>query len=319
MKYSFNSHFSDDILAYIRLRTSLGNKEESFARRLHSFDELCRACYPNEEILTQEIAEAWCTLRPNECTQTLQLRTGILRGFARYLNSIGKNAYIIPNGFVGKPTYSMPYLYTDKELARFFYGADHLQPHPLSPHREYIAPVLFRMLYCCGLRPQEGRLLRCGEVDLDEGMVYISGAKRGKDRIVAMSPDLCELCIKYDTLMRVRLPGREYFFQNPNGGSYSAAWVQKQFFRSWKAAGVVFEESKNPRVYDWRHNFATRIITRWMHEGKSVAPLLPYLSTYMGHTSLEHTAHYIHLVPENLQSSGLTDWHCDQEVPTHED
>jgi hypothetical protein len=38
----------------------------------------------------------------------------------------------------------------------------------------------------------------------------------------------------------------------------------------------------------------------------------------MGHSSLEYTAHYIHLVPEYLHSK-LTDWNCSREVPDYED
>ena len=56
-----------------------------------------------------------------------------------------------------------------------------------------------------------------------------------------------------------------------------------------------------------------------MNDKKDVMNLLPYLSTYMGHSSIEYTAYYIHLVPDNLKASGLTDWICSQEVPVNED
>ena len=156
MKYLFKSLFAQDILAYIDLRCSLGNKEDTFGRRLHSFDEFCMEHYPDTLLLTQELAESWCTLRPDEKENTLKLRTNILRGFAKYLNTIGKSAYIIPDGFAGKSVPYMPYLYTATELKNFFYGADHLPPHPLSPYREYIIPVLFRTLYCCGCVRRKG-------------------------------------------------------------------------------------------------------------------------------------------------------------------
>ena len=35
---------------------------------------------------------------------------------------------------------------------------------------------------------------------------------------------------------------------------------------------------------------------------------LAYLSTYMGHVSLEETLYYIHLLPERLKSSPGIDW-----------
>jgi integrase len=36
--------------------------------------------------------------------------------------------------------------------------------------------------------------------------------------------------------------------------------------------------------------------------------MLPYLREYMGHSSLDETAYYIHLLPENLLKSAGIDW-----------
>lgn len=319
MKYTFNSVFASDIVAYVKLRCSLGNEEDTYARRLQDFDHFCSKKYPDEENLTQELAEDWCTLRSNEKTSTLQLRSGILKGFSKYLVTLGKTAYVIPDGFAGKQSHFIPYLYTDDELKIFFASGDTLPPHKLSPLREYVIPVIFRMLYCCGLRPQEVRHLTVEQVDLDEGILHICDSKRNKDRQVAMSDDLTYLCIRYDKVISKKIHLRRFFFENPNGGEYSAAWLQHQFFKCWKRAGITFDKSHHPRVYDWRHNFATHKIIQWMNDGLDIMNLLPYLSTYMGHESIEYTAYYIHLVPDHLKSSELINWNCNVEVPTYED
>ena len=41
-----------------------------------------------------------------------------------------------------------------------------------------------------------------------------------------------------------------------------------------------------------------------------VAPmtLMPYLSTYMGHVSMEETLYYVHLLPERIKSSPGINW-----------
>lgn len=319
MKYIFNGQFSEDIQSYIKLRCSLGYKEDTYARRLHSFDKFCNDHHSSACYITQEIVEHWCTLRPNEKAVTLQLRTRILRDFTKYLISIGKTAYVIPDGFVGKGEPFVPYLYSELELRYFFENADKLPPHKLSPFREYVIPVLFRILYCCGLRPQEVRHLKVNEVNLLDGSLYISHSKRNKDRIVVMSDDLLQLCIHYNKLIEEKLPQRVFFFENPNGGAYSATWIQQQFFKCWKYAGISFEREHRPRVYDWRHNFATQRIVGWMNEGKNVMNLIAYLSTYMGHDSLNYTAYYIHLVPEHLKPLQLVEWSCNIEVPDYED
>ncbi len=37
---------------------------------------------------------------------------------------------------------------------------------------------------------------------------------------------------------------------------------------------------------------------KWSLEGKDVHAMLPYLMRYMGHSSLESTYYYIHLIPD---------------------
>lgn len=319
MKYHFTSCFSKDIISYVKLRCSLGNQEDTYARRLYSFDCFCQEKYPHENKLTKEIAETWCTLLPTEKVRTLKIRTGILRGFAKYLISIGKDAYIIPDGFIGASEPFLPYLYTDEEMKNFFEAADALPPHPLSPYREYIVPVIFRMLYCCGLRPQEVRHLRRSDVVFSERSLWIVDSKRNKDRVVVMHSDLSEICIKYDELIDVYLPGRTFFFETVRGNKITTSWLQKQFHKCLQRANISYDISHRPRVSDWRHNFATRKIIQWMDEGKDVMKLMPYLSTYMGHSSIEHTSYYIHLIPSYLKTPELTDWTCNAEVPNYED
>ena len=48
-------------------------------------------------------------------------------------------------------------------------------------------------------------------------------------------------------------------------------------------AGITEFEGPKPRVYDFRHTFATECICRWMREGRDIDAMLPFLSAYMGH------------------------------------
>ncbi|MCR5127971.1 MAG: tyrosine-type recombinase/integrase [Lachnospiraceae bacterium] len=318
MKYTFESGFAHDIETYIKLRASLGNQEETFSRRLYAFDRYCIDQFPEALTLTQEICEGWCSLQKDESLTTLRLRTGILRGFSKYLSSLKKDTYVIPDGYTGTPKMYYPYLYTDEELSVFFEAADTMPPHKLSPCREYVIPVLFRMLYCCGLRPQEIPPLTVEDVDLDSGIIKIYDSKRHKDRIVPMSYELLDLCVEYNRKISVLIPGRQYFFQCKPGRKCTIQWIQVQFHRCWKRCGKQFKKDHHPRVYDFRHNYATHVIRRWMNDGLDVMSMLPYLSSYMGHSSLEYTAYYIHLVPDHLSQNGMTEWETGIEVTHYE-
>lgn len=50
--------------------------------------------------------------------------------------------------------------------------------------------VIFRLLYCCGLRMSEVRSLHTDDVDLDHGILRIMQSKGQKDRMVYLSEDL---------------------------------------------------------------------------------------------------------------------------------
>jgi integrase len=48
-----------------------------------------------------------------------------------------------------------------------------------------------------------------------------------------------------------------------------------------------------PRPHDFRHTFAVRRVAAWYQKGRDVNALLPALSTYLGHVSVENTRLYL--------------------------
>ena len=95
-----------------------------------------------------------------------------------------------------------------------------------------------------------------------------------------------------------RLDKREYFFPGPSGNIISASSIPFNFRKIWLAAGLKRDGEIKPRPYDFRHHFACANIARWAKERKDVISMLPYLMRYMGHSSLEKTYYYVHLIPD---------------------
>lgn len=294
---------------FIRYKEALGYSRSSYEKFLTNFDRFCLNAYPEETSLTKELVMEWARLHSNENANGLKRRMVALREFGKYLNAIEVKAYVIPSEIIGNFKPFFPYLLTDEELSAFFVAADNITAHKLSPNRQYIVPVIFRLLYCCGLRPNEVRLIRCADINLENGTIYIRDTKVHKDRTVVMSPDMLALCIKYQVKMCPVLENQEYFFPHPNGTAYSAQWVQKQFWKCLKNAGIhCFRGTMAPRVYDFRHNYATRILMKWVEEERDLYTWLPYLSAYMGHSTFSSTAYYIHLIPERLIKTSSIEW-----------
>ena len=269
----------------------------------HSFDRFCFEHFLHETTLTREIGLRWAEKRQTEKVSSQCLRISIVRELAKYINSIGGKAFVIPSKITGRPSRYIPHIYTKDELAAFFYAVDHLRYDKRAPVRTFVFPVLFRLLYCCGLRPMEAGTLLTKNVDLETGVIKIVESKGHKDRNVVLAPDALELCRKYKTLISAIFPYSEYFFPNKNG-YYAKAGLEYAFNVSCRKAGLSDFKGNPPTQYCLRHTFATHCIYRWMREGKDLNAYLPYLSSYMGHAHLSCTAYYIHLVPEFFPQMG---------------
>ena len=250
----FISNFAPYIEKYITFRCSIGYSESSYQRRMRQFDHFCAERFPDAHATSEEIAMEWAYLQNGESENNQGQRISALKGLLDYLNASGIKSFTIPEGWIHRQKPFMPYLYSDSELICFFRGADSIPKCPLSGPREMIAPVVFRMHFCCGLRPQETIALHRNDVNLNDGILYIADSKGHKDRLVPMSGDLHRLCQKYDRLMSYIFPGREYFFQrSPGNVPITAEWQGDLFRACAKNAGMNFDKYRCPRVYDFRH------------------------------------------------------------------
>jgi integrase len=297
MNMIFKSHFAQNIQDMLEYKKALGHNTSSYSWNLQNFDRFCRKFYPDETVLTQELAFAWCNAMENKSKSSYRMHA--IREFGKFLAASGIEAYVFPTMLIGNHRAELPYLFTDEELKRFFAASDKFTPRKTSPVLEYTIPVIFRLQYGCGLRPQEARLLKRKDFDYKAGTIYITEAKRFKDRRVAVDNALIELCRRYDVVAEMIQPGRTYFFESPKGKAYTHGWMTAKFHQCWKLAQLDNKKGAST-PYDFRHNFATRTLMRWAEEGKDFDAYLPYLSTYMGHASFTSTYYYVHLLPKRL-------------------
>lgn len=300
MNRVFRSNLREYITGFIEQKHALGFPYLDSERIIANFDRFCAEKYPNETTITKEMGLNWATMRDGEGKKSLSTRIGVVRELARFLRREGVETYIIPTELGKSPsTRYQPHIFTDNELRRIFKASDRLVPSKHDPTCHLVAPVLLRLLYTCGLRPIEGRLIRRDNIDLNNGTLLIPESKGHKDRVVVISYSMTALCRKYDAVMRIIKPDSEYFFPaNRKLPAFCHHWVSDTLWRCWEAAGIGEYTGNKPRPYDFRHTFATKILYRWLKEGRHLDNCLPYLSAYMGHAHFEHTAYYIHLIPE---------------------
>jgi len=293
----FRSRFKKHLIGFLRQKRALGYVYPKGEQRLKKFDSFCADYYPLESTLTKNIALEWAEARGNEGPKCRHARISLIRELAKYMNSMGVDAYIIPRHLFPRIPRYIPHLYTPEELSAIFSVLDQLQPSNKSPVRHLVAPVMFRMIYCCGLRPKEGRTILRRNVDLKTGRIVIQNTKKHKDRVIVLSADMLKLCRQYDKKLNVIFPDRQYFFPMPCGNAYTCCGICEIYRQCLKNTKMSFFGNR-PRIYDLRHTFATNVLFRWMKEGKDVNAHLPYLSAYLGHDFFSDTAYYIHLVPQ---------------------
>jgi len=280
---------------------------------LARFDAYCREYYPELETLTKESVRGWVGYETTHSGGGMVNKVSSVRMLAQYM---GNGAYILPTTAASKNPRKTPYILTDDELCRLFHAADNIKEgkhYRKGSSLRLIFPTLLRLLYTCGLRPNEGRLIKRDNINFITGEILIEKAKGHKgcrERIVVMSDDMLEQCRKYDVARAIANPQSEYFFVRKDGAHVNTQQLNCNFNRCWQQANPEVPENMLPRVrpYDLRHRFASTILQKWLNEGRDLYAMLPYLQAYMGHEKFSSTAYYIHLLPENLLNSPGVDW-----------
>ena len=123
------------------------------------------------------------------------------------------------------------------DLKNFFEATDRYTDSVQSPLLKFTVPVIFRLKYACGMRPQEVRLLRCEDFNFDDDTIYIAEGKHNKDRCLPVSSEIMGMCKKYNFISEAIVPNRMFFFQAPSGNAYTKEWLGRAFRLCWKMSG----------------------------------------------------------------------------------
>jgi integrase len=293
----FTSFLAPLIDGFVRHREASGRwNESSYGPNLLLFDRDVLRRFPDGTALTQEMVDGWCARRPTESNSSCRSRAYVVAGLVKHLRARGLTDVAPPALPPARRGAYTPHAFTDDELDRFFAACDSVgPPAPRTLEqwsRRITVPVFFRLLYSTGLRTTEARLLATEDVDLVEGVLSVRRSKGGAQHHVPVCDSMLELLKQYDAAVRVRLPGRAYFFPARNDSFHTRVWVQNNFKAAWEQASGA-----PATAYELRHHYATENVNRWVGQGFDFHAKLVYLSKTMGHTVLESTRRYYSLVP----------------------
>ena len=292
----FRSKLCSDFEAFIAQKRAAGYPYLGSARVLGYLDTLITETFPASDTLTKDVCAAWIEKCSRLHQNTLARRVTPVRQFGKYLVGMGKAAYIIPGGIPRKQVHYDAHIFTEKELQAFFASIDKCEKSPFSPYRSYVIPVIFRLLYTCGLRSSEARRLSADDVDLATGRIYIRKTKGWEARIVYVSDDMLDLLRQYDNIIRHYLAEREPFFPNKDGTYYSRSVLDTWFHEFWDILPEAkVSKGNKPRVHDLRHTYCVYRLNQWVRDKADLNALYPYLSEFVGHSNFADTDYYLTL------------------------
>lgn len=271
------------------------------ARHIKDFVSLMIKEYPSLDYVSERHIEN-ILVKVNVTDKSRSSFISCVREYLRYLNIIGIPAFVLDDSYSIAPPVYNPYLLDYDELNKLFDAIDTCSYVRSSmPYIEYILPVFYRMMYCCGMRPQEVVHLKIKDIDINTGEIYIRKTKSYKDRHIYVSNDLNHILkIYYD---KVASRNTEYFFER-DGKPVRISAMNYMFKIILKGIGL----DNRIRQYDLRHAFITNTITEWIENGESVEALIPYLSEYVGHNDFDSTYYYLHLIPKNIIANSGIRW-----------
>jgi integrase len=302
MSSEYSSVFGPYISSFVKMKRASGYRYEREEYSLHDFDNYCSS-HAKSETFSRDLIIGWAKAKNREDPGTHRVRISPVRELGKYMQSLGiSDAFVLPSALHRKIERYVPHFFTNQELTAFFTACDNLKPHAGMHARHLVLPVFFRLLYCSGLRTCEARTLRICDVNLHCGIIDIIGSKGHRSRRIPISQDLLVLFRAYNERVSEIYPNRIYFFPTKRSGCYKGKSIAPIFRKIWKAAGLTQGCGNKPRAYDFRHHFALSNLNRWIASGIDVNSKLPYLTRYMGHSCMESTDYYLHLVPEFFQT-----------------
>lgn len=297
--HGFTSVFAARLDEYVEFKRSMGFDGASRIWYLKRFDAYCAE--HSLVIFDRDTVEGWVTAQLATSGRHRSWMSYI-RDFGRWLTVHGdRDAYVLSDKWKAPFVLGRPYLLTKREIEAFFTAAARLGTS--SPWR-WQAVAFFMLMHSCGIRTCEARGLLAGHVDLSGRHVDVMWSKGNRSRRLPITGDVCGILAACDAASTARFGrSRKAFFISSTGNPVTPATVGVTFNRIWDAAGLPRQaDGRRPRPYDFRHHFAYANIERWMTQGVDVAAMLPYLSTYMGHATVESTYYYIHTSPDFMEA-----------------
>jgi integrase len=278
---------------FVALRRAAGAGYDSQVLLLEAFDRFLRDCVPKPPLGRQQLlgyverlARLCDRARNNAvCVVWQALTYAILHGAS--VEPLPSRPRPAPPRLRVRP----PRLVTVDEILAILQACRRLSP--LDGLRPVTTATLIGLLWTTGMRIGEALSLDVGDLEPTEHLLTIRRGKFGKTRVLPLRQSTTEALGSYlhNSKRPTAAVASSPLFVSLRRRRLSYPAVNASFHAAVSAAGIP--QDRAPRLHDIRHSFAVHRVANWYAQGRDVQKLLPVLSTYLGHVSVEHTRCYL--------------------------
>lgn len=285
---------------FLRFKRATGLKYTSEEKTFRYFIRYCQEKY-SEGNLPEDAIFNWINESANRSLKTKSNYLGTMTAWAKYMFSLGYIQMRIPDIRYSRNTAFVPHIFTTYELNAIWNTVDNIKPSKVYPNLHKCIPVLFRLLYSCGLRISEALAITASDINFDTNVVTLKHTKMDKERLIPMCDSLAKIMKKYVNEQAGEIGPTSPIFYYRAGQSLTPSSIYKRFRMTLQESGIPYEgKLRGPRVHDFRHTFAVVTMNRLSDEGNDLYVSLPILAAYLGHSGVKSTERYIRLTEDRL-------------------
>ena len=235
--------------------------------------------------------------RPNTKTYgalsnaTLNQHQQALRKFNEYLKQHHSKPLPIHLKAETKKEQGLQTVLTQLEIKSLFEATEFTES---QEHIQLRDKAMLVVLYSCGLRVNEAVHLNIKDILFDKELIYVRQGKNYKERFVPINHYNIQLLEEYlfDGRPQFYKPSQcESFFIGSQGKRLGTQSFSIRLRALLKATNSSELQEKNPTPHSLRHSIATHLLEQG-------API-ESIQQFLGHSSLETTQIYVHLLEKN--------------------
>lgn len=290
----YHNPLKEEMGQYLTLLENAGRYTRSIAGLFRELERHIPDNAEKEHCLDKEVIFKWD--KNLSCAPvTRKKKYTELRGFARFLQSLGITCYIPETPRKPSSAY-VPYIFDEGEWDRIILEADNLADSLKHTNTDMpvVFPMLVRVLYVCGLRVSEALSLKVADIDFSTNCLSIQKAKRNRQRLVPVKESTAGLLHQYCSRRGILSIPEASVFSCDGGKPPSRSWVQRWFRVTLERSGIQ-QAHRRPGErgicpHCIRHTFVFR---SFQHSGDMFENTVPFLSTYLGHENIMETDRYL--------------------------